>query len=121
MTPAPSPGAPSNDRPTGASPTAKRPLDRASIQVSQSGFRPMSNEDLAQGFMNLHAGAERDAKWTQSIAESVHGNAELLNALIERVNNIEASATLTVGKVNSHGSQIEQIESRSVLFIRVRF
>ena len=95
ITPIPTPTQPNaGDKPDGRSPNAKRPLDRASIAVASSGVRPMTNDDLSAGFMNLHQMQERDQKWTQSIAESVHYNAGLTNAMIDRLNALEAGCKL---------------------------
>jgi len=80
--------------PTGRSPTAKRPLDRASIETAITGRRPMSVEDLTGGFYNLHENTEKEAKLLQSTAKAVHYNADLLNALIARVNSAEAAMQL---------------------------
>ena len=108
MTPAPSP---TMDRPHGTSPVAKRPLDRSSFQVAQSGVRTMTMEDLSAGFIALNAGAERDAQWVMSVAAAVHDNAGLLNALIERVNTLEAAVKLNVQKVDGHTPEIAQVQA----------
>ena len=89
--PQPSPGAPGVG-PNGTTPNAKRPMDRATIDVAQGGSRLMSQEDLSAGFYNLLQLQQRDETFTKSVAECTHYNAQLLNALVTRVNTLEASA-----------------------------
>ena len=61
----------------------------------------MTNEDLSAGFQNLHDQPQRDAAWAQSIAESVHWNAQLMDSVIERVNVMEAAAKVAAATVDS--------------------
>ena len=82
MQAAPSSSPISAEIPTGRSPTAKRPLDRASIDIATTGRRPMSVDDLTAGFYNLNENGEREAKLLQSTAKAVHYNADLMNALV---------------------------------------
>ena len=94
MQAAPSSSPIATEIPTGRSPTAKRPLDRASIDVATTGRRPMSVEDLTAGFYTLNENNEKEAKLLQSTAKAVHYNADLLNALVSRVNSAEAAMHL---------------------------
>ena len=80
--------------PTGRSPNAKRPLDRASIQVAVTGQRAMTIDDLTAGFYNLSSMNEKESKLLDSTAKAVEYNGRLLDALILRVNNAEAAMTL---------------------------
>ena len=94
ITPTPSPVAtpvPGGDPPDARSPNAKRPLNRESIAMSTSETTVLSNEDLSAGMNTLYMNQERDRKWSTSIAESVHHNAEMLNAAIHRLNGLEAA------------------------------
>ena len=52
----------------------------------------MSQEDLSAGFANPLSLQQRDETFTKSVAECTHYNAQLLNALVTRVNTLEASA-----------------------------
>ena len=54
----------------------------------------MSVEDLTAGFYNLNENNEKEAKLLQSTAKAVHYNADLLNALIARVNSAEVAMRL---------------------------
>ena len=106
MSPSPSPpGAAtprsSGDRPTGATPNAKRPLDPSTIQIANTGVRPMSVEDLAAGFTQLASLQVRDFKSLTSTAEAAHYNSMLLDAVITRLNAVEASAALTAASVGT--------------------
>ena len=107
----PDPGAASE--PNARSPSAKRPLDRSTIQVATSGVRTMSNEDLSSGFIQLNSGVEQDRKWLQSVADSVHWNAGLVNKLIEHVNGIEASMKLAVDKGDATDKKVDQLTSET--------
>ena len=93
MSPGPS-QSPTVGAPNATTPNAKRPVDKMSIDVAQGGSRVMTQEDLSAGFHNLMGLQQRDEKFTKNIAECTHYNAELLNALITRVNAVEASVGL---------------------------
>ena len=107
--PAVTPNPAAAPEPNARSPTAKRPLDRSTIQVAETGVRTMSNEDLSSGFISLHSTVEKNEKWSQSVAESVHWNANLVNKLIERVNGLEAAVQLTSTKFDSADAKVEQL------------
>ena len=94
MSPGPIPSPVGGVAPTGTTPTAKRPMDKTSIDVVQGGSRLMTQEDLSAGFYNLMGLQQRDEKFTKNLADCTGYNAELLNALITRVNALEASAGL---------------------------
>ena len=61
---------------------------------SQQGTRTMSAEDQTGGFHNLSMIQQRDERFSQEIAKVVHDNAVLLNAVVSRVNAVEAAAVL---------------------------
>ena len=61
--------------PSGMSPNAKRPLDRESVRVANTGVRGMSSEDLSAGFLALSDKFEK-------VAHAVQFNADLLNSVI---------------------------------------
>ena len=69
----------------------------------------MSQEDLSAGFANLQQRQEKDATWINSISESVHWNSGLLNALVNRVNSIEAADKLMTEEINKHSGEINQV------------
>ena len=60
--------------------------------------RVMSLEELTQGFYQMASRQDADGQFTQGAAECVHGNADLLNQTIERVNAVEAAMKLTQGR-----------------------
>ena len=84
---------------TGGTPNAKRPMDRASIDVALSGSRVMTNEDLSAGFTNLQERQVRDEGFQTSVFQAVHWNADLLNKFVTRVNTPEASTALITSEV----------------------
>ena len=89
----------------GRSPNAKRPLNRETIAMSVSEVKQMSGEDLAAGLNTLYMNQQRDQKWSNSIAESVHYNAQMLDGVITRLNSIEAAAQLL-------GTNVENIDGK---------
>ena len=97
VTPVPSP-VPGAGAPDGRSPNAKRPQNRETIAMAVSETKVLSQEDLSAGLNTLNANSERDRKWTASIAESVHHNAQMLDAMVLRINNLEASNALVSDK-----------------------
>ena len=80
--------------PSGSTPNAKRPMDRASVDVALTGTRTMSAEDLSAGFLNLQRLQARDETFQSNVAGAVQYNADLLNLLVTRVNALEASTVL---------------------------
>ena len=93
--------------PTGSTPNAKRPLDRASIQVAQTGSRVMSQEDLSAGLYHLQRLQQRDEQHLASTADAVHHNSPLLNAVVGRLNSLEAVTKLTTDSMNGMGTEIK--------------
>ena len=75
--------------PTGGTPQAKRPMTRESVQISETGQRLMSVEDLSAGFHNLHNRMEREGIFTQTMHAAVDHNAQLLDHLLQRIQTIE--------------------------------
>ena len=86
--------------PTGLTPNAKRPMNRDSVQVANTGSRLMSQEDLSAGFYNLASLQTRDEAFTKNVASCVDYNGKLLNELVTRVNTLEASRNLNTTKVD---------------------
>ena len=90
--------------PTGTSPTAKRPSHtRASdVAMQQDGgpSKVMGTDELTHGFYNLVRLQARDEQFNHGVAVAVHENAGLLNAVITRMNAVEASGQLMADAVN---------------------
>ena len=99
----PAPSATQNQPATGMSPTAKRPLDRsAHVAMQQEGpSKAMTGEELTQGFYNLVQKQETNDKWVMDIARVVHGNADLLNGVIGRMNLEEGRSKLLQQQVDT--------------------
>ena len=113
MTPAATPApAMSPTQPVlGTSPTAKRPRDRSAYEQMEGDApsRVMSGEELTQGFYNLTRLQSRDEKFLQGVAQCVHDNAGLLDAVVNRINGIEASLKLTQGVIEGQNAKLEQL------------
>ena len=97
--------------PSGLTPPAKRPLDRASIQVANTGERPMSHEELTAGFYALRrklctAGFYREEIFVNGLRDCVVHHAELIDSVGKR------SGELLVG-YNLLGPKIEQLETET--------
>ena len=86
MSPGPNPSPVGGAPPSGTTPNAKRPMDKTSIDVALGGSRLMSQEDLTAGFNNLVGLQSRDERFTKDLADCTGYNADMLNALITRVN-----------------------------------
>ena len=93
-TPVPPSGEGRGPAPSGSTPNAKRPMDRAAVDVVIGGARKMSLEDLCAGFVNLERVLTRDEAFAADTAAAVQYNADLLNMLVTRVNSLEAATTL---------------------------
>ena len=81
--------------PSGSTPNAKRPMNRAAVDVVVGGARTMSLEDLSAGFANFERVVTRDEAFASDVAGSVQYNADLLNLLITRVNALEVATQLS--------------------------
>ena len=99
-TPTPASSSTQDAPPTGLIPNAKRPMNRYSVQVANTGSRLMSQEDLSAGFYNLASLQTRDEAFTKNVASCVDYNGKLLNELVTRVNTLEASRNLNTTKVD---------------------
>ena len=108
ITPVPSP-VPGAGAPDGRSPNAKRPVNRETIAMAVSETRVLSQEDLSAGLHTLNTNAERDRKWTASVAESVHHNAAMLDAVVNRLNNLEAANTVVSTKLDEVNGAIRTL------------
>ena len=109
-TPAQTP-VPGGGPPDGKSPNSKRPLNRETIQMAVSDTRVLGNEDLSAAVHTLYSNSERDQKWTNSIAESVHWNAQLMDKVVERVNALEAALTASNVKLDDTTSKVEVLQN----------
>ena len=69
----------------------------------------MSAEDLTGGFHNITRIQQRDERFAQEIAKVVHDNAVLLNAVVGRVNAVEASAVLAQQQSEEMKGKIETL------------
>ena len=69
----------------------------------------MDQEELTGGFYNLVAERGRDQKWVHGIAVAVHDNAELLNAVVSRMNMIEAGSRLITEEVQKTTAKVEAL------------
>ena len=95
--PTPAPSHPATSRqaadPPDGVPQAKRPLNRETIQVAQSGMRVMTVEDLSAAFFQLNAHAEKEEGLAASVHSCVDHNAQLLTQACERLFKLEATST----------------------------
>ena len=64
-----------NVSPSGLTPPAKRPLDRASIQVANTGERPLTHEELTAGFYALSRKLDIEEACVNDLRDSVVQNA----------------------------------------------
>ena len=88
---------------SGQTPSAKRPVNKATIDMAAGGNRPMSMEDLVAGFHNLANLGQREDKFTDDMSKCVAWNAALLNAVVSRINTMEqvvGQQTDEIGKQN---------------------
>ena len=95
--------------PSGFTPNAKRPMDPSTIHVAAGGATAMSVEDLSQGFANMGVTQHKTEQFALNIANCVHYNGELLNALVTRVNRIEASTKLYDQKTAQADEKVEAL------------
>ena len=106
LTPSPSPaapgtpvapGTPRNGPPTGNTPSAKRP--RAPEDVPDpAASAALSLQELTDGFTALHGQCAIERGQLVSTGQAVTWNADLLNALVLRVNSIEIQVPVLVPK-----------------------
>ena len=84
MTPGPagSPLVAIGDKPSGLTPSAKRPVEPSTIQVAAGATTVMSTADLSQAFTNVNTQQMKGEKWMVDIAKVVGYNGELLNACL---------------------------------------
>ena len=69
----------------------------------------MSVEDLSQGFANMGVTQQKTEQFALNIANCVHYHGELLNALVIRVNRIEASTKLYDQKIAQADEKVEAL------------
>ena len=65
----------------------------------------MSQEDLPAAFYNLQSLQQRDGQHFASTADAVQHNSVLLNAVVNRLNSVEAVLKLTTDSVNGMGAE----------------
>ena len=100
---------------SGQTPCAKRPVTQSTIAVAAGGHTPMNMDDLVAGFHNLANLRERDEKWSIDIARCVEWSATLLNALVSRVNVIDATVSRQTESINTlNGGVKAALEQASV-------
>ena len=75
--------------PASDEPAAKRPATRESIQMVQTGFRPMTLLELTAGFHQLNSQVHREEDFTVNIHGAVDTNALLLVEAMARIQRIE--------------------------------
>ena len=97
------------DHPSGFTPSAKRPVAPATIQIAAGGVTQMNTADLSQAFSNMSNQQSKGEAWMVDIAKVVGYNAELLNAVVSRVNNIEAGTKLQAQQVNQLDSKVGEL------------
>ena len=103
----PPPGQSGTTRPStqsGMTRPAKRPMNRASIQVAVTGERPLTHEDLTTAFCQLLRRVKTEEAFTNSLHDTVVSNADLLDQVQQRAAQAQASLSLV-------GPKFEQIES----------
>ena len=67
----------------------------------------MSQEDFSAGFDKLQNLQQRDEQHLASTAHAVHHHSRLFNAVVNRLNNLEAVVNLITDSVNSMGDEIK--------------
>ena len=87
------------DRPEVPVPEAKRPLDAASIQVSNQGARGMSLEDLSAALFALNGRMERSEGHGANLFEAVDFNALLLNEMCKELISLKQAQAATKQQV----------------------
>ena len=109
MSPSPTPSLSQQGRvPSGRTPNAKRPITPDTIDVSNTGDRVLDLADMTAGFNNLSKQVSRDSQLLDSTSKAVEWNSQLLNALITRVNTLEAGSTVARQKVDSLTSEVAE-------------
>ena len=93
-----------NISPSGMTPPAKRPLDRASIHVANTGERPLSHEELTAGFYAISRRLDIEEAHANGLRECSLHHANLLDAIGRRSCEVLASANL----INHKVEQMEQ-------------
>ena len=86
--------------PSGQTPNAKRPRAREGGTAIQSPPVAMSLDAVSAGFHALFAQVQTGAQYADDMGESVTYNSTLLNALISRVNALEAAALFQTQKID---------------------
>ena len=94
------PGTPRDGPPSGSTPSAKRPREREEQATSGGLHTIMSLQELTDGFHELGAKCAVDATHLGTTATAVAWNADLLNALILRVDKVEMHAGVVRAKVD---------------------
>ena len=112
MTPGPS-ASPTSQGPTGTTPNAKRPMDKNSITVAQTGVRLMTQEDLSASVHSLIGKQAKDEQFTTNVSECVQFNSELLNAIIVRVNTVEAAVKLSDTKTEYLNTKVGELQEET--------
>ena len=102
MSPSPAPSLSAQGRvPSGRTPNAKRPITPDTINVSNTGDRVLDLADMTAGFNTLSKQVSRDSQLLDSTSKAVEWNSQLLNALVTRVNTLEAGNNVMSQTVDS--------------------
>ena len=112
MTPPAAPTPTADGAVNGTSPTAKRPRDRSAYtamggsDATTAATRTMTAEEMTQSIHGLMRLQARDEQFAANVGQCTHTNADLLNAVVTRVNAIEAAVKPTPGIVENHDVQL---------------
>ena len=110
-----SPGGPPSRRavesPSGLTPPAKRPADRASLQIAEIGERVMTTDELSAGFHQLLRRITREEAFTDLLRDAMIHNADLTDRLAER----SAKNSVAINLMPTKFDQMEQDMTHGML------
>ena len=92
------------ESPSGLTPPAKRPVDRASLQIADVGERVMTTDELSAGFHQLLRRINREEAFTDVLRDAMIHNADLTDQIAERSSKNSVAINLMPTKFD----QIEQ-------------
>ena len=102
----------------GGSPKPKRPINRDTIEVSNTGQRPMTHEELTSAFYTLLDKTVREEKLVSGIGEAVSIIADLLGGLMKRMDALEISNRLIGPKFDEFKNAAEATNDAPTTEIR---
>ena len=91
---------------SGLTPVTKRPLNRESIQVANTGERPLSHDELTSGFYALLRRADREEAFTLQLSQCVTENAGILSEVGKRSAENRVAVELLTPKVEQMEAEI---------------